>query len=43
MAAVIRLAAWLGWNEQIGNHNSLMLPQSQGVPLALYATWLRLE
>jgi ribulose-5-phosphate 4-epimerase/fuculose-1-phosphate aldolase len=28
MAAVFRVAARLGWNEQIGNHNSLMLPQS---------------
>src|SRR4051794_7426227 len=27
MAAVFRIAARLGWNEQIGNHNSLMLPQ----------------
>jgi ribulose-5-phosphate 4-epimerase/fuculose-1-phosphate aldolase len=27
MAAVFRVAARLGWNEQIGNHNSLMLPQ----------------
>ena len=26
MAAVFRLCARLGWNEQIGNHNSLMLP-----------------
>ena len=26
MAAVFRIAARLGWNEQIGNHNSLMLP-----------------
>ncbi|HWX49219.1 MAG TPA: class II aldolase/adducin family protein [Roseomonas sp.] len=26
MAAVFRVAARLGWNEQIGNHNSLMLP-----------------
>lgn len=26
MAAVFRVAALLGWNEQIGNHNSLMLP-----------------
>ncbi|MDE2514741.1 MAG: class II aldolase/adducin family protein [Rhodospirillales bacterium] len=25
MAAVFRIAARLGWNEQIGNHNSLML------------------
>jgi ribulose-5-phosphate 4-epimerase/fuculose-1-phosphate aldolase len=28
MAAVFRIAARLGWNEQIGNHNSLMLPRS---------------
>lgn len=28
MAAVFRIAARLGWNEQIGNHNSLMLPQA---------------
>jgi ribulose-5-phosphate 4-epimerase/fuculose-1-phosphate aldolase len=27
MAAVFRVSARLGWNEQIGNHNSLMLPQ----------------
>ena len=27
MAAVFRVAARLGWNEQIGNHNSLVLPQ----------------
>ena len=27
MAAVFRIAARHGWNEQIGNHNSLMLPQ----------------
>ena len=27
MAAVFRIAARLGWNEQIGNHNSLMLPK----------------
>jgi ribulose-5-phosphate 4-epimerase/fuculose-1-phosphate aldolase len=27
MAAVFRVGARLGWNEQIGNHNSLMLPQ----------------
>lgn len=26
MAAVFRVAARLGWNEHIGNHNSLMLP-----------------
>jgi len=26
MAAVFRIAARLGWNEHIGNHNSLMLP-----------------
>lgn len=26
MAAVFRIAARHGWNEQIGNHNSLMLP-----------------
>jgi hypothetical protein len=28
MAAVFRVAARLGWNEQIGNHNSLMLAPS---------------
>jgi ribulose-5-phosphate 4-epimerase/fuculose-1-phosphate aldolase len=27
MAAVFRIAARFGWNEQIGNHNSLMLPK----------------
>lgn len=27
MAAVFRVSARLGWNEQIGNHNSVMLPQ----------------
>ena len=27
MAAVFRISARLGWNEQIGNHNSLMLPE----------------
>lgn len=30
MAAVFRIAARLGWNEQIGNHNSLMLPTAPG-------------
>lgn len=29
MAAVFRIAARHGWNEQIGNHNSLMLPGEQ--------------
>ncbi|MBN8909819.1 MAG: class II aldolase/adducin family protein, partial [Rhodospirillales bacterium] len=29
MAAVFRVAARLGWNEQIGNHNSLMLPTAR--------------
>ena len=29
MAAVFRVAARLGWNEQIGNHNSLMLAVDQ--------------
>lgn len=29
MAAVFRIAARLGWNEQIGNHNSIMLPGDQ--------------
>jgi ribulose-5-phosphate 4-epimerase/fuculose-1-phosphate aldolase len=35
MAAVFRVSARLGWNEQIGNHNSLMLPRSaaDGPPL----------
>jgi len=28
MAAAFRVAARLGWNEQIGNHNSLMLPRT---------------
>src|ERR1700761_9025383 len=33
MAAVFRIGARLGWNEQIGNHNSLMLPpQRPGDP-----------
>jgi ribulose-5-phosphate 4-epimerase/fuculose-1-phosphate aldolase len=31
MAAVFRVSAREGWNEQIGNHNSLMLP-GQGPP-----------
>jgi len=34
MAAVFRVAARLGWNEQIGNHNSLMLP-GEGPPTFL--------
>ena len=29
MAAVFRASARYGWNEQIGNHNSLMLPQAR--------------
>ncbi len=29
MAVVFRVEARLGWNEQIGNHHSLMLPQSR--------------
>jgi len=29
MAAVFRVSARLGWNEQIGNHNSLMLPKAR--------------
>lgn len=29
MAAVFRVSARLGWNEQIGNHNSIMLPQER--------------
>ncbi len=29
MAAVFRVAAREGWNEQIGNHNSLMLPDEK--------------
>jgi len=29
MAAVFRVAARLGWNEQIGNHNSIMLPRAR--------------
>lgn len=32
MAAVFRIAARHGWNEQIGNHNSLMLPVPPGAP-----------
>lgn len=32
MAAVFRIAARLGWNEQIGNHNSLMLPRRGAEP-----------
>eukprot|EP01037_Dinobryon_pediforme_P002081 gene2081-2118_t len=32
MAAVFRIAARHGWNEQIGNHNSLMLPVPEGAP-----------
>ena len=32
MAAVFRVGARLGWNEQIGNHNSLMLPVPEGEP-----------
>ena len=30
MAAVFRVSARLGWNEQIGNHNSFMLPERPG-------------
>jgi ribulose-5-phosphate 4-epimerase/fuculose-1-phosphate aldolase len=30
MAAVFRVGARLSWNEQIGNHNSLMLPVPEG-------------
>lgn len=29
MAAVFRISARLGWNEQIGNHNSAMIPGDQ--------------
>lgn len=29
MAAVFRVSARLGWNEQIGNHNSIMLPKTR--------------
>jgi len=29
MAAVFRISARLSWNEQIGNHNSIMLPQAR--------------
>ena len=32
MAAVFRIAARHGWNEQIGNHNSLMLPTAPNQP-----------
>ena len=35
MAAVFRVAARLDWNEQIGNHNSVMLPGSPDRPLFL--------
>jgi len=36
LAAVFRIAARHGWNEQIGNHNSLMLPtQEAQAPLFL--------
>ena len=35
MAAVFRVFARHRWNEQIGNHNSLMLPQRGGAPLFL--------
>lgn len=36
LAAVFRIAARQGWNEQIGNHNSLMLPAPEGgAPLFL--------
>ena len=37
MAAVFRICARLGWNEQIGNHNSLVLPERSrdGTPLFL--------
>ncbi len=36
LAAVFRIAARHGWNEQIGNHNSLMLPACDGgAPLFL--------
>ena len=37
MAAVFRICARLGWNEQIGNHNSLMLPLARpgGAPTFL--------
>jgi ribulose-5-phosphate 4-epimerase/fuculose-1-phosphate aldolase len=34
MAAVFRVGARLGWNEQIGNHNSLMLPGERPLFLA---------
>ena len=29
MAAIFRVSARLGWNEQIGNHNSVMLPGAE--------------
>ena len=36
LAAVFRIAARYGWNEQIGNHNSVMLPAASGAsPLFL--------
>ena len=35
MAAVFRVAARLDWNEQIGNHNSVMLPGSPDRPLGV--------
>ena len=36
MAAVFRISARHGWNEQIGNHNSLMLPQARPDDRALF-------
>jgi ribulose-5-phosphate 4-epimerase/fuculose-1-phosphate aldolase len=35
LAAVFRVHARLGWNEQIGNHHSVMLPGSADKPLFL--------
>jgi len=36
MAAVFRICARLDWNEQIGNHNSLMLPPRRGDDTPLF-------
>jgi ribulose-5-phosphate 4-epimerase/fuculose-1-phosphate aldolase len=40
MAAVFRIAARHGWNEQIGNHNSLMLPGDQPLFMINPRGWL---
>lgn len=36
MAAVFRVAARLGWNEMIGNHNSVMLPKTRASDPSLF-------